>query len=347
MTGYLRVIAAGLGTSVQDAGRFGFQRFGVPTAGALDRVAMAAANTIVGNAPGAAVLEMLYLGATLEVVAESARVACVGLGASLEVTLEDGTRRDVPGAESVRVGRGARLRVIVGRSAISCVLAIEGGIALPEVMGSLSTHARAGIGGFEGRVLAAGDLLPIARESVEERPELRLPDLDLAVPPRIRVVLGPQDDYFTDKAVATFLSEPYEVTRAADRMGMRLTGKPLAHAKGFNIVSDGIAAGSIQVPGDGQPIILLADRQTTGGYPKIATVASVDLPALGRVGPGAKLQFEAISVEAAEDLRRAQAESEARWREHVEPASPSGSPEASSLYEANLISGVADAWMED
>jgi allophanate hydrolase len=143
------------------------------------------------------------------------------------------------------------------------------------------------------------------------------------------------------------LSEPYEITRAADRMGMRLTGKPLTHAKGFNIVSDGIAAGSIQVPGDGQPIILLADRQTTGGYPKIATVASVDLPALGRVGPGTKLLFEAVSVEAAEDLRRAQADIEARWRERLQLASPDGSPEASSLYDANLIGGVVDAWTED
>jgi biotin-dependent carboxylase-like uncharacterized protein len=347
MTGYLRVIAAGLGTSVQDAGRPGFQCFGVPTAGAVDRVAMAAANTIVGNAPDAAVLEMLYLGATLEVLAESARVACVGLGASLEVTTEEGTRRHVPAAESVRVGRGARVRAVVGRHAISCVLAIEGGIALPEVMGSLSTYTRARIGGFEGRVLAAGDLLPIIREGAEERPELRLPELDLAVPPRIRLVLGPQDDYFTDEALATFLSEPYEVTRAADRMGMRLTGNRLTHAKGFNIVSDGIAPGSIQVPGDGQPIILLADRQTTGGYPKIATVASVDLPALGRVGPGTKLLFEAIGVEAAEDLRRAQAHNEARWREALQPPTPDTGVQESSLYDANLISGVADAWMGD
>ena len=346
MTGHLRVVAPGLGTTVQDGGRLGHQRFGVPTAGVLDRVAMVAANTIVGNAPETAVLEMLYLGATLEVEAESIRLACVGLGAGLEVT-EGGATRNVPAAQSVRLGRGARVRTMVGRNAMSCVLAIEGGIALEPVMGSFSTYARAGIGGYEGRILATGDLLPISFDDAPERPEVMLADLQLAVPPRIRVVLGPQEDYFTPDALATFLSAPYEVTRAADRMGMRLSGAQLAHAKGFNIVSDGIAPGSIQVPGDGQPIILLADRQTTGGYPKIATVASVDLPALGRIGPGTKLLFEAISVEAAEDLRRAQARVEAGWREALQPVAPEGGIRETSLYGSNLISGVADAWMGD
>jgi biotin-dependent carboxylase-like uncharacterized protein len=342
MSGHLRVISAGLGTSVQDAGRFGGQRFGIPTAGALDRVAMAAANIIVGNPPGTAVLEMLYMGATLEVVADSVRVACVGLGAELEVTEEGQTRR-VASAHSVRVAHGARLRIILGKNVISCTLAIEGGIALPPVMGSLSTYARAHLGGFDGRVLANGDLLAIVRTEVEERPEMVLADLDLAVPPRIRVVLGPQDDYFTPEALATFLSEPYLITRAADRMGMRLEGATLKHSKGFNIVSDGIAPGSIQVPGDGQPIILLADRQTTGGYPKIATVASVDLPALGRVGPGVALCFEAVSVEVAEDLRREQARIEAGWHAALQPIAAAVGVRESTLYDSNLISGVADA----
>ena len=346
MTGHLRVISAGLGTSVQDAGRIGGQRFGIPTAGALDRVAMAAANTIVGNPPTTAVLDMLYMGATLEVVADSVRVALVGLGAELEVT-EEGVTRRISGAQSVRLVHGARLRAIVGKNVISCTLAIEGGIALPSVMGSLSTYARARIGGMDGRVLANGDLLPIVRAEVDERPEMGLPELDLAVPPRIRVVLGPQDDYFTPEALATLLGEPYRITRAADRMGMRLEGPILAHAKGFNIVSDGIAPGSIQVPGDGQPIILLADRQTTGGYPKIATVASVDLPALGRVGPGGVLRFEAVSVEVAEDLRREQARIESGWREALQPSSAPVGIRESFLYESNLISGVADAWGGD
>lgn len=343
MTGYLRIISPGLGTTVQDAGRLGSQRLGIPTAGVLDRVAMAAANTIVGNAPDTAVMEMLYMGATFDVVAPSVRIACVGIGARLDIT-EGSAARSVGDGTSVRLGEGARVRVVVGTGAASCVLAIEGGIALAPVMGSLSTYARARIGGFEGRALAAGDLLPIVREAVDERPELTLPGLDLAVPPRIRVVLGPQDDYFTQAALETFLAEPYQVSRAADRMGMRLEGSPLAHAKGFNIVSDGIAPGSIQVPGDGLPIILLADRQTTGGYPKIATVASVDLAALGRVGPGTVLRFEAISVEAAEDLRREQARIEAGWQAALQASGTTIGLCEGALYNANLISGVANAW---
>jgi biotin-dependent carboxylase-like uncharacterized protein len=346
MSGFLRIIAPGLGTSVQDTGRLGSQRLGIPTAGALDRVAMAAANTIVGNAPNTAVLEMLYTGATFEVVAASVRVACVGRGAQLEL-IEGGSTRRIDASTSVRLTQGARVRVVMGSGAVSAVLAIEGGIALEPIMGSLSTFTRARLGGFEGRILAAGDLLPILRDAVDERPEVTLPNLDLKVPPRIRVVLGPQDDYFTQEALETFLSGPYQVTPAVDRMGMRLEGPVLTHAKGFNIVSDGIAPGSIQVPGDGLPIILLADRQTTGGYPKIATVASVDLSALGRVGPGTLLKFEAISVEAAEDLRREQARVEAGWREQLRPAGEGEGLSQSALYNANLISGVVNAQMPE
>jgi allophanate hydrolase len=253
-----------------------------------------------------AVLEMLYLGATLGVAAESARVACVGLGASLEVT-EGETTRQVPAGESVRLKRDARLRVIIGRNAMSCVLAIEGGLALPAVMGSRSTFVRAKIGGVEGRILAAGDLLPLVREDTEARGEMRLSDLDLALPPRVRIVLGPQDDYFTPAAIETFLSESYEVTRAADRMGLRLAGAPLAHAKGYNIISDGIATGAIQVPGDGQPIVLLVDRQSTGGYTKIATVCSFDIGRLAQVKPGQRVRFAAIDVAEAHRLRRERA----------------------------------------
>lgn len=346
MTGALRVVHAGLGSTVQDAGRFGFQRFGVPTAGALDRVALTAANILVGNAPDAAAIEMLYLGATFEVACDSARVACVGLGARLEVTT-DGSSVSVPGGESRRLLRGARVRVLIGPTAISAVLAIEGGLALAPVMGSLSTFTRGGIGGFAGRALADDDRVPLRLESVDERAEATLPGLDLTPPPFIRLVLGPQADYFTPKALATLVEGAYTITRAADRMGYRLDGPPLEHAKGYNIVSDGIAPGSIQVPGDGLPIILLADRQTTGGYPKIATVASVDLPALGRLGPGTALRFEVIAVADAEAMRRAQAREEATWRGRLEAPSRQAAIDPARLLSHNLVSGVADALGEN
>lgn len=339
------VRAPGLGTSIQDMGRFGFQSQGVPTSGAIDRVALAAANLLVGNAPGCGALEMLYLGATLELVADSARVAAVGRAVSLEIATGDAVRK-VPGCQSIRLVRGERVKVVLGAGTTSCVLAVEGGFAVPSIMGSVSTFARAGIGGLEGRLIASGDVLPLARDGVDDRDEVALPGLDLTPPQRVRLVLGPQADYFSEVALRTLVEAPYTITRAADRMGLRLEGAPLEHTKGYNIVSDGIAPGSIQVPGDGLPIILLADRQTTGGYPKIATVASVDLPALGRVGPGAVLRFEIVSVAEAEALRREEATDQSAWPGRLETVRPVAFLHEALLHQVNLVSGVVDAGAE-
>jgi allophanate hydrolase subunit 2 len=170
-----------------------------------------------------------------------------------------------------------------------------------------------------------------------------LPSLDLAPPRRFRVILGPQDDYFTQEGIATLLGSTYTVTPASDRMGMRLAGPTIAHAKGYNIVSDGIAPGSIQVPGNGLPIVLLADRQTTGGYPKIATVISADLPALGRLVPGAQVAFEAVDIEAAEAAARCLAADLAALPDRIVPARREPVLDAARLLGENLVSGVADA----
>jgi allophanate hydrolase subunit 2 len=165
---------------------------------------------------------------------------------------------------------------------------------------------------------------------------------DLAPPARLRVVLGPQDDHFTNKALDAFLSQPFTVTPEADRMGLRLSGPPLDHAGGFNIVSDGIATGAIQVPGSGQPILLLADHQTTGGYPKIATVISADLPAAGRLKPGDEIGFAAVSLAEAQEARRSlEAAFDRRLRGLVPVQTPAVLNRA-ALYGGNLISGVVD-----
>jgi biotin-dependent carboxylase-like uncharacterized protein len=202
-------------------------------------------------------------------------------------------------------------------------------------MGSRSTYTRAKLGGYQGRALRAGDLLPVGPASLDG-PDQRV-DVRLTIPTVIRVVLGPQDDYFSDDSTTGFLSTPYTLTTASDRMGHRLSGTKLGGAKGFNITSDSVPPGAIQVPGDGQPIILLADRQTTGGYPKIATVISADLPALGRVGPGAVLRFARVTIAEAEAAARAAALAQTNWR--VVPVGHDSFDEA-RLYDANLISGV-------
>lgn len=337
MSSQLRVVAPGLATTIQDLGRRGFQRLGIPVSGALDATALALANFAVGNPVGHAALECLYQGPTLAVVGDLARVAVAGVGAALDVVI-DGQPQRVPAAQSITLPRGATIRVVFIAPGISAILAVAGGIAVPLVMGSRSTYARARLGGFEGRLLRTGDLLPIGPGALDT-PDQRV-DVRLALPATIRVVLGPQDDYFSSASIRTFLSSSYTVTSASDRMGHRLAGAKLSGDQGFNIVSDSVPPGAIQVPGDGQPIILLADRQTTGGYPKIATVISADLPALGRIGPGSVLKFNAIGIAEAEFAARAAAQAQSNWRV---VNTGRDAIDAARLHDANLISGVISA----
>lgn len=339
MTAMLLVIAPGLSTTVQDEGRFGWQRFGVPVSGALDPVALAAANVVVGNPPDEAGLECLFQGPTLEVTADSVRLAVSGEGGALDVV--GGHPRRVPPLESVTLERGERFRVVIAGPSISAYLAIAGGLVLAPVLGSRSTYARARLGGFEGRALRVGDRLELGRAGAPGGAEQRLAGVDLAPAGTIDVVPGPQWDRFTERAHATLAAASYTVQPASDRMGLRLAGERLEHVRGADIVSDAIPPGAIQVPGDGRPIIMLADRQTTGGYTKIATVASADLPALGRIGPGAVVRFRIVTVAAAEARRRALEVTMAGWPAALRPVG--ADLDAAGLLSSNLVSGVIDA----
>jgi biotin-dependent carboxylase-like uncharacterized protein len=341
----LRVLAPGLMTTLQDLGRRGYQHLGIPVSGALDAVGLCAANALVGNAPGTGALEIAYRGPTLAVEADSVRVAFAGGAAAVEILSGDGARRGtrVPPCQSVRLSSGEVLRVGALTGSAVGYLAVEGGFDAPHVLGSQSTYARAGLGGFQGRPLRAHDLLPLKLAQAGAREESMLPALDLAPPRRVRVVLGPQDDAFTEQGKRTLLAGNFTVSAASDRMGMRLVGPTLEHSDGYNIVSDGIAPGSIQVPGSGLPIILLADRQTTGGYPKIATVISADLPALGRLAPGAQLAFAAVSIAEAEAAHRRQAASLAALPKQVVAVRGAATVDAAALLASNLVSGVVSA----
>lgn len=339
MTPGLKVLTPGLHTTVQDLGRIGYQDIGVPVSGALDSSSLRLANAMAGNHQGAPALEILVSGPSLEVVAETVRVALVGAGAAVERRGEE--PRALAAGQSLTLARGDRFRVGVGRQSACCYLAVEGGIAVPLVLGSASTYVRAGIGGFHGRALQQGDVLPLTLPNATERGELRQP----ARPPAtagqpIRVVLGPQHEFFTEEAVKALLAGEFRVSENSDRMGMRLEGPRLQHRGGWDIVSDAIVTGAIQVPGSGQPIVLLADHQTTGGYPKIATVVSADLPALGRRRPGNALRFARVDIETAEALCR---EAERRIAEIIaglEPVTQGERIDVASLYRQNLISGV-------
>jgi len=213
------------------------------------------------------------------------------------------------------------------------------------VLGSVATDIRGGIGGWQARALIAGDRLPLCRTRASQRDEWRIEGLDLAPPSRVRVIAGPQTDYFAESEMTGFFESQYVVGSGSNRQGMRLEGRPIAHARGYNITSDGIAPGSIQVPGNGQPIAMLAERQTTGGYPKIATVISADLPALGRLPIGAKIRFAPVTIEAAQAARRELFAEIARLQDRIGPVARSADSidVAPLLYDYNLISGVVDA----
>ncbi len=340
MTSALRVVAPGLAATLQDFGRTGYQRQGVPVSGALDRVALAAANVVVGNPAGAAGVEMLYQGAAFEVLADSARVAVAG--AKLAVEDGDGASSSIAASESVTVRRGARIKITIPGPGIAAYLAVAGGFDVQPVMGSRSTYARAGIGGIAGRSLEAGQLLTLALPAAPPGSERRLPIASFAPPSVARVVAGPQHDHFSRTAWEAFLAATWRVLPMSDRMGLRLDGPLIAAENGHDIVSDGIAPGAIQVPGDGRPIVLLADRQTTGGYAKIATVISADVPALGRLAPGMTFRFTAVDIADAEAARRKLDAEIARWPSLLVDVA-GGAPDTARLMAANLIDGVVDA----
>jgi biotin-dependent carboxylase-like uncharacterized protein len=339
MTPGLKVLSPGLHTTVQDLGRAGYQNIGVPVSGALDGFGLRLANALVGNPQETAALEILASGPTLEVATDTARLALVGIDASLGIGGE--SPRVVAAGQSVTVQQGDIVQIALGRQSACCYLAVEGGIAVPRVLGSAATYVRAALGGLNGRALQRGDVVPLATACVSERTELRAPaPIPVPADQPIRVVLGPQQKCFRKEAFATLLGAEFRVSKDADRMGMRLDGPVLQHRRGWDIVSDAIATGSIQVPGSGQPIVLLADHQTTGGYPKIATVISADLPRLARCRPGDPLRFVSVELEAAEEMCR---EAEREFAELVgvlEPAPSEIELDIGSLYGENLISGV-------
>ncbi|MBV9969202.1 MAG: biotin-dependent carboxyltransferase [Xanthobacteraceae bacterium] len=347
MTPALSIVRPGLLTTIQDLGRLRHQSLGIAVCGALDPVALRAANALAGNPPETGALEVLHLGPTMVVEAENVRMAFAGARAALEILpdLAATHGRPIETMRSVRLHRGEIIRIGSLAGSAALYVAVEGGFDIPPVLGSLSTDIRAGIGGWQGRALVAGDHLPLRGTSASPREELRITGLDLSPPSVVRAILGPQHDFFSASEIEAFFARTYTVGAGSNRMGMRLEGARIAHARGHNITSDAIAPGSVQVPGNGQPIILLADRQTTGGYPKIATVISADLPAVGRLTMGATIRFESVTIEEALRLRRLLIDDITRIPERIEPVrNGAGAVElAPKLSRHNLISGVVDA----
>ncbi|WP_169008535.1 5-oxoprolinase/urea amidolyase family protein [Faecalispora jeddahensis] len=290
------VLSPGLFTTVQDAGRFGFLESGISPAGVMDDFSFRAANLLVGNEPGEAVLEGTLIGPSLRFQG-SCLIAATGGEAEMKIN-----GNAVPMWQSVPVKDGDVLSFAPMRRGCRLYIAFAGGIAVPDVLGSKSTCCKAKIGGLQGRTLCTGDELPLSG-SVNAAAlavcEELVPDFPVQI--SLRVVLGPQENAFTPEGIRTFLSGEYAVTPVSDRMGYRLEGPQIEQSAGADIISDGIVMGAVQVPANGQPIIMMADRQTTGGYTKIATVITADLSLLAQARPGDTVCFHAVSVEEAQE----------------------------------------------
>jgi antagonist of KipI len=299
----MEIAEPGMLTTVQDRGRYGFQRFGVPVSGAMDEFALRAANIMVGNDEGAAGLEMTVVGPHIRFLTDT-WVAVTG--ADLSAMLDG---EAVPRWQAVEARAGGELTLDDMRDGMRAYLAVAGGIDVPLVMGSRSTYVKASIGGVDGRALRKGDLIStVPGERDAGFVPRGLPE-GYKAPAyggrhRIRVIPGPQHEAFGPDGIDTLVGSRYNISLESDRMGYKLEGPTIEHRTGPDIVSDGNPPGAIQVPGDGTPTILMADRGTTGGYTKIATVISADLGTLAQAVPGQSITFATVSIEEAHELLR-------------------------------------------
>lgn len=293
----LTILVPGPLSTIQDQGRFGAMGKGFSPGGAMDLDAMTLANLLVGNAPGVGVIEITMLGITARFDCDSV-IALTG--ADMDARLND---RPIESYCSIAVHPGDILSMGAAKSGMRAYLAVAGGFDLPLVMGSVSTNLKCGLGGFQGRKLQKGDELPL-NQSVTAFQTRWLSPPDYPDSISLRVLLGPQDDAFTKWGIDTFLGSEYILTDKSDRMGLRLSGEKIESKNGVDILSDGIAAGSVQIPASGEPIIMMADRQTTGGYAKIATVISADLSRAAQARPGTRIRFAQVSESEAVRLRR-------------------------------------------
>ena len=299
----IEVLEGGLLTTVQDLGRVGYQRYGVPVAGAADAASLRAANFLVGNEPGAAALECTAMGPSLRFLRTTMVAIC---GASLGPVLERGDLGpwEVPPNQSFLARAGNVLRFIGRLAGYRAYLSAAGGLGVPKVLGSRATYLTSALGGFHGRALQRGDILNVYLSGGQPKAGRRWQSSQASGETLVRVVFGMQEDYFSKKAKEMLTSSEYTVAASSDRMGCRLDGPSLRHKKAQEIVTDGMVQGAIQVPADGKPIVMLADRATAGGYPKIGTVIGADITRFAQLMPGERLRFEAVDLaEATEALR--------------------------------------------
>lgn len=296
----IHIHKAGILTTVQDLGRFGFQQYGMPVSGAMDMYSLKLANSLVGNHLNEACLEITAIGPTIEFDSDTFIAIC---GADMQAQING---NDCEMYKTIEVKRGDVLSFKGLKNGFRTYIAFAGGIDVPVVMGSKSTYLRGKMGGFEGRALKNGDQLQLGKNSnkleIKQISKEHIPEYKKSF--IARIIPGPESNYFTVQALADFLKSEFVLSNHCDRMGYRLTGKTIMHKTTSEIISSGIAFGTIQIPPNGEPIIMMADRQTTGGYPRIATIISIDLPYLAQLQAGDMIRFREIRLEDAHELMR-------------------------------------------
>ena len=301
MMSHIRVIAPGFLATVQDLGRYGFAHVGVSPAGAADSTALRLGNLLVGNSAGAPAIEMTLLGGTFELEADSV-IAVTGadFGPNL-----DG--QAVPAWTSLQVKAGQKIQLGPTRTGARAYLCVRGGVRVPLVLGSASTHLQTHVGGHDGRALRKGDVLELGDHphSREFRPGRIRPDLIPGAGGALRATMGPQWGQFSTEAQDLFFSSAFKVLEDSNRVGLRLTGPALVRQSGGDMLTEGVSIGAVQVPGSQQPILLFVEQPTTGGYPKIANVISADLSQVGQLRPRDEVHFAMVSIEEALELLRA------------------------------------------
>jgi antagonist of KipI len=291
-----KVLKPGLQTTVQDLGRHGCQQYGISPSGAMDSYSMKLANILTGNPLGEAVLEAAMLGPSLEALNDVSIAIC---GGDLQPMVNE---QEMPMWKSFSFKKGEVLSFGKLKSGARAYISFAGGIDVPLMLGSKSTFINGKLGGFNGRALEAGDILyghPAVGKNKFLHHDL-IPEFKKQL--AVRVILGPHLEKFSMGTIEQFLSSEYMISAQSNRMGYRMNGPKLSHIGDADIISDAIPLGGIQVPANGQPIILMAERQTTGGYARIATVISVDIPALAQAQPGSVIRFKNVSIEEAQDL---------------------------------------------
>ncbi len=313
----IQFASSGFLTTVQDMGRTGYQESGMSVSGVMDQRSTAIANILVGNDENEAVLEVTLMGPMMTFTEDNI-IAITGANLVPKIN-----GSDFPMYQAVLVHKGDSMNFAGMTTGSRAYIAAAGGFDIPVQMGSKSTNLKSKVGGYQGRKIGSGDEIGFSapKKSLPNMEKRKVTPEDFSGSEKnIRVVMGPQDDCFTEKGIKTFLSSTYAFTNESDRMGCRLEGEIIEHKNGGDIITDGIAFGAIQVPSHGQPIIMMADHQTTGGYTKIAGVISVDLPLVAQSRPGYKVNFKKVTIEEAQKLYVEQIEKLKALREELEKA---------------------------